>query len=273
MQSGDNLSSIASHYGLASNSIASYNRITSVYSGELVYLPFYADTIETNVSGLTGQNTYDYYILDYSVRFHLNPMLIKAEVYDESLFNSTAISRYDAPPGVCGMGHSYGLLQYTPACFGGISSYGIAWNATPNVEILGGQNGALAVISCTLLSCQQGDYLALEYSDVINKNITSVLVEQPQYGGWNNSVFNPQENLYHAMQIEGNDIDIDMAGYKCTYAQYNYMALGQYQQSVDQIVTGCGQMNAGMPYADSIIQTYYSELAQSAVYGWTDEYA
>jgi hypothetical protein len=272
----DTLASIAQHFDLATNSIASYNNVTSVYPGEQIYLPFYVDTIKTEMRSSPDQNNYDYYILMYSAEFHLNPMLIKAEVSDESLFNSSAISQYDPAPGVCGTGHSYGLLQYTPTCFIETSDYGIALSTAANSRVLYGENDGAAVINCTS-TCASGDYFASEYSDVASTQIVSDLVENSQFSGWNNSVFNPSENLYAVMQIEHMDIDaMIVMGYTgCTYAQYNEMALAQYQQSVSWVINGCGNnsnMGQGSQYIDSVLQTY-SELTRNSVYGWTDEYS
>jgi hypothetical protein len=270
---GDSLSSIAQNYGLSSALIAKYNNVTSVYPGEQILLPFYNDTIETDVKFVPKQNDYDFYLLEYAVEFHLNPMLIKAEVYDESSFNANAISSHDTAPGVCGTGHSYGLLQYTPACFVDISGYGMVQNFVPNADVLYGQNDGEAQINC-LTNCSIGDYFVSEYSSVSSSTITSDLTELPKYSGWNNSVFNPNENIFAVMQIERTDIGAMMLrGYTgCTYAQYNEMALAQYQQSITWVINGCGSTYGGMTtYVGSVLNRY-SELTQNSVHGWTDEY-
>lgn len=269
----DTLSSIAHNYGLNPTSVGTYNNITSVYPGEQILLPFYFDTIETDLRNWPNQNNYDYYILMYSVEYNLNPMLIKAQVFDESNFNSNVISSHDAAPGVCGTGHSYGLLQYTPTCFVGISNFGIVDNFSPNAQVLLGQNNGNATINC-LTTCSHGDYFVSEYSDVLSSSITTDLVQQSKYSGWNNSVFNPRENLFGAMYVERIDIDaMIVAGYTgCTYAQYNEMALAQYQQSTTWVITGCGEVRSrGSDYIGSVLADY-QELARNSVYGWTDEY-
>jgi LysM repeat protein len=270
---GDTLSLIASHYGLTVNSIEVYNNVSSIYPGEQISLPFYVDTIQTAVADLPNQNTYDYYILSYAVTFHLNPMLIKAEVYDESNFNANAISAHDTSPGVCGTGHSYGLLQYTPTCFAYMSAFGTVQNYVPNAKVLYGQNNGRPVIDCTG-ACSPGDYFVGEFSDVSSINITSDLVQNQSYNGYNNSVFNPSQNLFTVMQIESLDIQSTVINGPggCTYAQYNEMALAQYQQSNPEAVFACGQANqAGMTYINSVL-SYYQQLTQNAIYGWTDEY-
>lgn len=268
---GDTLSSIANNYGLPPDSIGQFNNITSVYPGEEIYLPFYVDTIKTSMPFLLQQNGYDSYILMYSVQFHLNPMLIKAQVYDESEFNSTGISEYDSPPGVCGTGHSYGLLQYTPTCFVYVTNFGTSNNYTANAQVLYGQRNGPALINCTT-QCSAGDYFVNEYSAISGSTITSDLIQNSKYPGWNNSVFNPSMNLFAVMQIEHMDIEAMISnGYSCTYAQYNEMALAQYQQSVSQVVFGCDRVSGGYQYINSVLQDY-SQLAASSVYGWNDEY-
>lgn len=237
-------------------------------------LPFYVDSIETDVSRLPAQNTYDYFVLNYSAAFHLNPMLVKAETYDESGFNPSIISAHDSPPGVCGTGHSYGLLQYTPTCFVLVSGFGTTHRYAPNAEVLYGQNNGKPIIQC-LSTCSKGDYFVIESSDVSSGFITSVLVMSARFVGWNNSVFNPGMNLFVVMQIEHNDIQVMISeGFKgCSYSQYNEMALGQYQQSVTPAIRGCGRMNApATAYVDQVVGTYYAALALHSVYGWYDEY-
>lgn len=274
MNNGDTLSSIASHYGLSANSIAYYNNISSVFAGEQILLPFYADTIETSVPDLANQNSYDYYILSDAVTLHLNPMLIKAEVYDESNFNSMAISAHDAPPGVCGTGHSYGLLQYTPACFDIISSFGATKDYAPNSKVLYGQNDGRAVINC-VSNCSRGDYFVSEFSNISSSYITSDLVQYSNYTGWNNSVFNPEENLFTVMQIESDGIRFMIlnGNGNCTYAQYNEIALAQYQQTDPYVARSCGQIDpSATTYINSVLY-YYSSLAKYSAYGWNDEYS
>ncbi len=269
---GDTISSIALHYSLSAANISSYNsNVSSVYPGEQIILPFMVDAIQTNFTGIANQNEYDYYILQYAVEFHLNPMLVKAQVYDGSGFNSNATSSYDNSSGVCGAGHSYGLLQYAPACFNKISSYGITTFYAPNANV-----SASGLITCIAgKQCSSGDYFVSEYSGVLGNRITSDLVQSPIFGGWNNSVFNPTENLYAAMQIESNDVHAMITnGYTgCTYPQYNEMALGQYQQSVSWVITGCGTMTANPTSYVNAILGWYQQFSQHSVYGWTDEYS
>ena len=107
-----------------------------------------ADPIATSLSNQPNQNIYDSIIVQYANEYGLNPMLLKAEIYDESDFNATQISHQDTEP-VCGTGHSYGLLQYTPACFDNISKYGITSWYAPNSKVLYGLNGVPAVIQCS----------------------------------------------------------------------------------------------------------------------------
>ena len=71
----------------------------------------------------TGNSVYDQYdsiILAAASEYGLDPMVLKAQIALESYFNSQAVS----PDDPCGqiiqggvdVGHSYGLLQMTPAC-------------------------------------------------------------------------------------------------------------------------------------------------------------
>jgi LysM repeat protein len=71
----------------------------------------------------TGNSFYDQYdsmVLGAATEYSLDPMVLKSQIALESYFNSTAVS----PDDPCGalyqdgvdVGHSYGLLQMTPAC-------------------------------------------------------------------------------------------------------------------------------------------------------------
>ena len=76
------------------------------------------------------------------------------------------------------------------------------------------------------------------------------------------------------MQIEHMDIEAMVVnGYTgCSYAQYNEMALAQYQQSTGWVINGCGSaVGGGSNYINSVLSSY-SQLTGSSVYGWTDEY-
>jgi hypothetical protein len=277
---GDTLQLIAQRYGISANTIESYNNITAVRPGQQILLPFYYDTIktdvqtsQTDVQSSPNQNAYDYDILMYAAQFHLNPMLIKAQIYVESNFNKNQISQHDQAPGVCGTGHSYGLLQYTPACFSEQSNFGITQNFTANSKVLLGQDNGMAVIEC-LTFCSAGDYFVQEYSNASSSDIVTDLVQNPKYAGWNNSVFNPQENLFAVMQVESMDIQAMVVnGYTmCSYTQYNEMALAQYQQSTGWVISGCGTvMGGGSEYISTVLRSY-SQLSSNSTYGWNDEY-
>lgn len=71
----------------------------------------------------TGNSLYDSYdsvILAAASQYNLDPMILKSQMAQESYFNSQAVSSDDP----CGqiiqngvdVGHSYGLMQMTPAC-------------------------------------------------------------------------------------------------------------------------------------------------------------
>ncbi len=127
VKNGDTLSSIGQAFGVTWQSIAKLNSIVSpytIYVGEVLLIP--AQTTTTTTTGdpiSTGNALYDQYdqiILTAAASYNIDPMIIKSQIAQESYFNPVATSADDP----CGQlvqngvdaGHSYGLLQITPAC-------------------------------------------------------------------------------------------------------------------------------------------------------------
>lgn len=134
VQSGDSLYSIGQALGVSWQTIAQLNGITSpytIYVGEVLLIPTASTTTSSTTSTTTsikdpiatGNQLYDEYdlaVLSAASKYNVDPMIIKSQIAQESYFNTLATSSDDP----CGqliqngvdVGHSYGLLQITPAC-------------------------------------------------------------------------------------------------------------------------------------------------------------
>ncbi|MHB8566895.1 MAG: LysM peptidoglycan-binding domain-containing protein [Nitrososphaerales archaeon] len=135
--SGDTLSKIGLMFSVSWSLIAQVNNISSpytIYPGEVLVIPEAPSStstttvISTSTVGntdhiATGNALYDQYdqaILAAAAEYGLDPMILKSQMAQESFFNPEAVS----PDDPCGqvyqngtdVGHSYGLLQMTPAC-------------------------------------------------------------------------------------------------------------------------------------------------------------
>src|SRR5579875_118803 len=134
---GDTLYKIGLRFNVPWQSIAQANSIQSpymIYPGEVLVIPGSSSPSSSTLNGTssagnstdpiaTGNPFYDQYdavILAAASEYGLDPMVLKSQIAQESFFNSQAVS----PDDPCGpvyqngvdVGHSYGLLQMTPAC-------------------------------------------------------------------------------------------------------------------------------------------------------------
>lgn len=134
VQSGDSLYTIGQTFGVSWQEIAQLNGIKSpytIYVGEILLIPgpttssttTQTSTYSSQDNVATGNALYDQYdqvILSAALKYGVDPLLIKSQIAQESYFNSLAVSP-DDPCGVVlqngiDVGHSYGLMQVTPAC-------------------------------------------------------------------------------------------------------------------------------------------------------------
>lgn len=230
VQSGDSLYSIGQNFGVAWQTLAQMNGISSpytIYVGQVLLIPSTTSTQTSTTSSIssksdligTGNALYDQYdatLLAAASKYGLDPLIIKSQIAQESLFNSLATSSDDP----CGqllqngvdVGHSYGLMQMTPAC--------ITWFArTPS--------GAVD------------------------------LVTDPSSTVWNSSAFNPTYNIYsgaYALYSSIQYVEQHFTG--CTSSQYELMALSTYNSGSGSVY-GCSSYSSkGTTYINSILSWY-----------------
>jgi hypothetical protein len=178
-------------------------------------------------TGNAGHDAFDCTLIDLAAKYqHPDPMMLKAQVNQESDFNEFAVSM-DSPCGVHAgwtdaESKSFGLIQTTPAC--GEAKVALLADGHPN----------------------------------LTKDMTSPL--------WATSVFNPAINLDQgAMTIAQSRKALQQKYAGCTESQYTLMSAGAFN-SGDDAILGCGQYNArAQAYVDAVLGRY-QKLATAAGY-------
>lgn len=220
------------NYNLPTGSHALTARVTDaagVQSWDAVTLIGLSTQTGSITTGNSQYDAYDSYILTSVQKYGFpDPMLIKAQMYLESdflEFDASTDVPCSLPSGwATSEGHSYGLMQITPACnVYDFSSAGLLLsNGHPNLV----------------------------------KDTTSSL--------WSNSIYNPNNNIGFAtasMMTEYTNMKANFGG--CTSTQYEEMALSSYNSGSDSVL-GCGVYNArGQSYVDKVAADY-DELAALA---------
>ena len=181
-----------------------------------------ADPLKTNS---TRVDAYDCTILDLSARYgHPDPMMVKAQIQQESSFDIFSIS----PDSPCGThagwtdaeSKSFGLIQVTPAC--GEATAALLADGHPNLTM----------------------------------DMQSVL--------WATSVFNPAVNLSEGVKSIVGSLKALRAKYAgCTDAQYVLMSAGAFN-SGDNAVTGCAMFNARAQSYVNAVLSHYGPYAKAA---------
>ena len=96
--------------------------------------------------------------------------------------------------------------------------------------------------------------------DVGKQNITTILISNPKFAGYNNSVFNASGNIKHVAQIESLYIaQIKQRGSTDigTALHYQELAMGAYEQSSVSVADGCTSMSAkATVYVNAVMQDY-----------------
>jgi hypothetical protein len=181
-----------------------------------------ADPLKT---GSTRNDVYDCTILDVSTRYgHPDPMMVKAQVAQESSFQIFSIS----PDSPCGThagwtdaeSKSFGLIQVTPAC--GEATTALLPDGHPNL---------------------------------------TMDMQSPM---WATSVFNPELNLGEGAKSIVGSLKTLRAKYPgCTDAQYVLMSAGAFN-SGDSAVTGCAMFNARAQSYVTAVLGHYAPFAKAA---------
>ena len=178
-------------------------------------------------TGNAGRDAFDCMLIDLAAKYqHPDPMMLKAQVNQESDFDEFAVSM-DSPCGIHAgwtdaESKSFGLIQTTPAC--GEAKVALLANGHPN----------------------------------LTKDTASAL--------WQNSVFNPAINLDQgAMTISQSMKSLKAKYAGCTENQYTLMSAGAFN-SGNNAILGCGQYNArAQMYVDAVLGRY-QKLATAAGY-------
>jgi hypothetical protein len=181
-----------------------------------------ADPLKTNGARV---DAYDCTILDLSARYgHPDPMMVKAQIQQESSFDIFSIS----PDSPCGThagwtdaeSKSFGLIQVTPAC--GEATAALLPDGHPNLTM----------------------------------DMTSPM--------WATSVFNPTVNLGEGVKSIAASLKALRAKYAgCTDAQYVLMSAGAFN-SGDNAVTGCAMFNARAQSYVNAVLSHYGPFAKAA---------
>ena len=178
-------------------------------------------------TGNASHDAFDCILIDLAAKYqHPDPMMLKAQVNQESDFNEFAVSM-DSPCGIHAgwtdaESKSFGLIQTTPAC--GEAKVALLPDGHPN----------------------------------LTKDMTSAL--------WATSVFNPALNLDQGALTISQSMKALKAKYAgCTENQYTLMSAGAFN-SGNNAILGCGQYNArAQTYVDAVLGRYQS-LAKAANY-------
>jgi len=180
---------------------------------------------EPLMTGTARVDAYDCLLIDLAAKYaHPDPMMIKAQVQQESSFNVLATSA-DSPCGIMAgwtdaESKSFGLVQVTPAC--GEAKSALLPNGHPN----------------------------------LTTDMTSPL--------WASSVFNPNLNLsegYNTITTMLRSLQTRYAG--CTGAQYVLMSAGAFNSGTGAVL-GCNMFNARAETYVTAVLTHYHAFAQSA---------
>jgi Transglycosylase SLT domain len=181
-----------------------------------------ADPLKT---GTARVDAYDCVLIELAAKYaHPNPMMVKAQVQQESSFNVLATSM-DSPCGIQAgwtdaESKSFGLVQVTPAC--GEARSALLPNGHPN------------------------------------------LTTDMQSPLWASSVFNPNLNLgegYNTITTMLRALEAKYAG--CTEAQYVLMSAGAFNSGTGAVL-GCNMFNArAQSYVDAVLGHYHG-FARSA---------
>ena len=173
----------------------------------------------------TKTDAYDCSILELSAKWGMpDPMIVKAQIQQESSFDVFAISG-DSPCGTMtgwtdAESKSFGLIQTTPAC--GEAKSALLPNGHPNLTM----------------------------------DMTSPL--------WATSVFNPAINLDEGIKTDVDGLDeLEKKFPGCTAIQYNMMAAGAFNSGTGAI-TGCGGYNARAQAYVTAITAHYHQFAAAA---------
>ena len=184
-----------------------------------------ASGVDLLKTGNARTDAYDCLLLALAAKYgHPDPMMVKAQVQQESAFNVLATS----PDSPCGSpagwsdaeSKSFGLVQVTPAC--GEEKPALLPNGHPNLD----------------------------------KDTQSTL--------WATSVFNPSLNLEEGFKTITGSLQSLKAKYPgCTSAQYVAMSAGAFN-SGDSSVSGCGSYNARAQSYVNAVLGHYRTFAASA---------
>jgi hypothetical protein len=173
----------------------------------------------------TRNDVYDCTILDLAARYgHPDPMMVKAQVAQESSFQIFSIS----PDSPCGThagwtdaeSKSFGLIQVTPAC--GEATAALLPDGHPNL---------------------------------------TMDMQSPM---WATSVFNPDLNLGEGVKSITGSLKALRTKYPgCTDAQYVLMSAGAFN-SGDNAVTGCAMFNTRAQNYVTAVLGHYGTFAKAA---------
>jgi hypothetical protein len=184
-------------------------------------------SIDPLKTGNAGHDAFDCILIDLAAKYqHPDPMMLKAQVNQESDFNEFAVSM-DSPCGIHAgwtdaESKSFGLIQTTPAC--GEAKVALLPDGHPN----------------------------------LTKDMASAL--------WANSVFNPAINLDQGAMTTSESMKALKAKYTgCTENEYTLMAAGAFN-SGNNAITGCGQYNARAQAYVTAVLGRYQNLAKAANY-------
>ena len=181
--------------------------------------------VDTLKTGNARTDAYDCLLLGLGTQYgHPDPMMVKAQVQQESAFSILATSPDSpcgSPPGWSDAeSKSFGLVQVTPAC--GEEKPALLPNGHPNLD----------------------------------KDMQSTL--------WATSVFNPSLNLEEGFKTITGSLQSLKAKYPgCTSAQYVAMSAGAFN-SGDSSVSGCGMYNARAQSYVNAVLGHYRTFAASA---------
>lgn len=184
-----------------------------------------ASAVDPLKTGNARTDTYDCLLLSLATKYgHPDPMMVKAQVQQESAFSVLATSPDSpcgSPPGWSDAeSKSFGLVQVTPAC--GEEKPALLPNGHPNLD----------------------------------KDMQSTL--------WATSVFNPSLNLEEGFKTITGSLQSLKAKYSgCTSAQYVAMSAGAFN-SGDSSVSGCGAYNARAQSYVNAVLGHYRTFASSA---------
>jgi hypothetical protein len=173
----------------------------------------------------SSNDQFDCFILaSASDRMHPDPMLVKAQIAQESAFNPFSTSP-DSPCGIHmgwtdGESKSFGLTQITPACS-----------------------------EATTLLLPDG-----------HPNMTT----DPQSNLWSTSVFNPQTNIDEGVRtMVGFLNQMKQMFVGCSDTDYNLMSAGAFN-SGSRAVLGCNSYNLRAASYVASVRTKYETMARAA---------